>query len=76
MVSLDRCNESRNNLGDSSGRICFPNKAENVNLNVYKHITKINESKTLIKHISCNCKCKFHDRKRNSNQEWSNKSSL
>ena len=76
MVSLDRCNESRNNLGDSSGRICFPNKAENVNLNVYKQITKINESKTLIKHISCNCKRKFHDRKRNSNQEWSNKSSL
>ena len=45
MVSLDRCNESRNNLGDSSSRICFPDKTEDVNLNVYKEITKINESK-------------------------------
>ena len=26
----------------------------------------------LAKHISCECKCKFHDRKCNSNQKWNN----
>ena len=35
-------------------------------------ITEINESKTLAKHISCECKCKFDKRKCNSNQ-WQNK---
>ena len=34
-------------------------------------ITGINESKTITKHISCNCKCKFDSRKFNLNQEWS-----
>ena len=35
-------------------------------------ITGINESRTLAKHISCKCKCKFDDRKCNSNQKWNN----
>ena len=35
-------------------------------------ITVINESKTLAKHISCECKCKFDGRKCNSDQWWNN----
>ena len=35
-------------------------------------ITKIDESKILTKYISCECKCKFDDRKCNSNQKWNN----
>ena len=35
-------------------------------------ITGINESKTLTKHISCKCKCKFDGRKCNSNQKRKN----
>ena len=31
-------------------------------------ITGINESKTLIKHLSCECKCKFDGTKCKSNQ--------
>ena len=33
-------------------------------------ITGMNESKTITKHISCNCKCKFHGKKYNLNQKW------
>ena len=35
-------------------------------------ITGINESKTLTKHISCKCKCRFDARKCNSDQWWNN----
>ena len=35
-------------------------------------ITKINESKTFTKYISCECKCKFDGRKCNSNQRRNN----
>ena len=35
-------------------------------------ITGINESKTLTKHISCECKCKFDGTKCKSNQWWNN----
>ena len=33
-------------------------------------ITGINESKTLKKHVSCKCECKFDSKKCNSNQIW------
>ena len=35
-------------------------------------ITAINESKTLTKHVSCKCKCKFDEIKWNSDQKWNN----
>ena len=35
-------------------------------------ITGINESKTLTRHISCECESKFNEIKCNSNQWWSN----
>ena len=35
-------------------------------------ITEIYESKTLTKHISCKCKCKFDGRKCNLKQNWYN----
>ena len=35
-------------------------------------ITRINESKLLTKHVSCECKCKFGGRKLNSNQKSNN----
>ena len=35
-------------------------------------IKGINESKTLTKHISCECKCKFDGEKFNSGQWWNN----
>ena len=43
-----------------------------LNLSVFNRITEINQSKTLTKHISCECKCKFEGRKCNSGQLWNN----
>ena len=40
-------------------KACIPNKTEDLNLSGFDIITGINKSKTLIKHISCECKCKF-----------------
>ena len=65
---LDRCVGSYNTLNDLSHRVCVPNKAEDLNLSRFNMITGINESKTLTKHISCECKCKFDGRKYNSDQ--------
>ena len=67
-VKLDRCVGSCNTLNDLSNKVCVPNKTEDLNLSVFNMITGINESKTLTKHISCECKCKFDGRKCNSDQ--------
>ena len=45
---------------------------QDLNLSVFM-ITGISELKTLTKHISCKCKCKFDGRKCNSNQKSNNK---
>ena len=66
-VNLDRCVGSYNSLNDLSNRVCVPNKTEDLNIHVFNMIIEINESKTLTKHISCECKCKFDGRKFNSN---------
>ena len=62
-VKLDRCVESFNTLNDLSNKVCVPNKTEDLNLSIFNMITGINESKTLTRHISCECKCKFDARK-------------
>ena len=72
MVNLDRCFGSCITFNNPSGRICIPNKTENKNLNVFNMITRTNESRTLKKHISCNCRCKRDGKKCSVNQEWNN----
>ena len=62
-VILDRCVGSCNTLNDLCNKVCVPNKTEDLNLSVFNMITRINESKTLTKHIPCQCKCKFDGRK-------------
>ena len=67
-IKLDRCVGICNTLNDLSNKVCVPNKTEDLNLSVFNMITGINESKTLTKHISCECKCKFDEKKCNSKQ--------
>ena len=45
---------------------------QRLNLHVFYIITGTNELKTLTKHTSSKCKCKFDGRKCNSNQKWNN----
>ena len=71
-VKLGRCFGSCNTLNDLSNKVRIPNKAETLNLSLFNVITGINEFKTLAKHISCECKCKFDGRKCNSDQSWNN----
>ena len=72
-VKFDRCIGCCHTLNDlSCNKVCVPNKTEDLNLSMFIMINGINESKTLAKHISCECKCKFDGRKCNSNQWWNN----
>ena len=71
-VKLDRCVGSCNSLDVLSNKVCVLNKSEDLNVSGFTMITRINESKALAKHISCECKCRFDGRKCNSDQWWNN----
>ena len=72
LVELGRCAGSYNTITDLSNKVCVPNKTEDLSVNVFIMITGINESKTLTKHISCECKCKLDETKCKSKQWWNN----
>ena len=71
-VKLVKCVGNCRTLNDLFNKVCVSNKTNHLNLSVFNMITEINESKTLAKHISCECKCIFDGRKCNSNQWWNN----
>ena len=51
-------------------------KAKDINVKVFEMIANKNEAKTMTKHISCDCKCKFNSATCNSNREWNNETCL
>ena len=72
LVKLDRYAGSCNTLNDLSNKVCVPKKTEDLNLSVFNMITGVNESKTLTKYMTCECKFKFDRRNCNSDQWWNN----
>ena len=72
MIILDKSSGSCNSVDDLSRRICAPSKTKDINVKVIQMITNKNEAKTLVKHISCSCKCKFDSTACISNKKWNN----
>ena len=72
LISVNKCGGSCNTIEDPFGRICVPNKIEDVNLTAFNMFQDTNESKTLAKHISCDARCEFDGKKWNSRQKWDN----
>ena len=70
MIILDKCNGSYNAIDDLFTKICVPSKTKDLNIKILDMITRICKSKTLIKHISCDCTCKFSSIKCSSNLKW------
>ena len=69
MVKLDRCVGNWNTLNDLSRKVMCSKQNKRFKSKVIKGFKVRNESKILIKYISCECKCKFDGRKCNSNQK-------
>ena len=69
MINLDKCNGSCNVLDGLSMTICIPSEKKEVTVKISSIITRINEAKTLVKHISCEYKSKFISTTCNSNQK-------
>ena len=76
IISLDRCDVSCSTFEDPFGSICVPNKMEEINLKAFNKIKGVDESNTLKKHISCECRCNFDSRECYSRQKMENDRSV
>ena len=72
MISLNKFNGDCNGVDSLSTETCVPCETKDLNLNAFNIITRINEVKTLAKHISCVCQCKFDSTTCGSDQKWKN----
>ena len=72
LAGINKCDVSCYTDEDPLFSICVPNKIGNARLKAFNMITGINESKTLMKHISYYCRYKFEGGRFNSNQKRNN----
>ena len=71
-ANQDKCAGICNTFDDLSKKVYLPNETEDSKLLVFNMASGIFESRTLTKHISCKCECKFDGRKNDLNQKWNN----
>ena len=59
LITLDKCSGSCNSLDDLSTKICIPSEPKDINVIVFIMIATKNKAKAIVKHISCDWKCKL-----------------
>ena len=69
-VSVNKSGGSYNTIDDPYVRICVLNKVKNINVKVFNLILGANETKFLVQHESCECKCGLNESVCNSKQKW------
>ena len=73
VISLGECSGGNNSVDDNlSTKICVLSKTKDINVKEFNIITNKNEGKTIVKHISCDCKYKFNSTICNSNKKCNN----
>ena len=70
MIIIDKLTGSSNVL---SPKICVPKETKGIYVQEFNMITNKDEAEALVKHLSCNCKCKFNSKTCKSNQKWNYK---
>ena len=68
-VSVDNCIGSCNTINDSYAWVCVSNKVKNMNVEVYNLMSGVNETRFLVQHESCDCKCVLNKSVCNSKQK-------
>ena len=62
-VLVNKCSGSCNTLDNPMSKICVPKIVENVNMQVYNFLMRLNETRNVLWHESCKCVC-------NNKQIW------
>ena len=58
VVSANKCSGSCNTIDDPYARVCVSNQV-NIVLKVYNLMTRVKDTRSLVQHESCECKCEW-----------------
>ena len=65
-VSVNKCGGSCNTIA----RVRVPNKVKNMNVKVFKIMSGVNETRFLVQHESCECKCRLNEKVCYLKEKW------
>ena len=71
-VLVNKCSGSCNTLDNPMSKICVPKVIKNVNMQIYNFLMRLNETRNVLWHESCNCVCKLSSSVCNNKQIWNN----
>ena len=69
-TETSKCSGSCNNINYPYAKICVPDVAKNLNVNVINLMSRTNETRYVEWHETCKCECKFGENVCNNKQRW------
>ena len=69
-IETSKCIGSSNNINDSYAKICFPDVAKNLNVKVFKLMSRTNETRHIESHETCKCKFRLDASFCNNKERW------
>ena len=59
-VSANKCGRNCNIIDDPYARVSFASKVKNMNVKVFNLMSGVNETRFLVQHELCECKCRLN----------------
>ena len=69
-IKVNKCSGSCNNINDPYAKLCVPDIIKNINVKVFNLMSRINETRQIIRHETCKCVCRLTSAVCNSMQIW------
>ena len=60
-VSVNKCGGSWNTIDDRYAQVCVLTKVKHINVTVFNLMSVVNETRFLVQHQSCECKCRLNE---------------
>ena len=61
MLISAKCVGSSNTISDPYAQVCVSNKVKSMNVKVFDLMSGLNETRFLVQHESCDCKCRLNE---------------
>ena len=69
-IKTSKCSGSCNNINDPYAKMCIPDVVKNLNVKVFKLMSRTNETRHIKWHETWKCKCRLDASVCNNKQRW------
>ena len=69
-IKANKCCKSCNNINDPHVRLCVPDVIKNINVKLFNLLSWSNQTKHIVWHETCKCKCRLDSSACNNKQRW------